>query len=90
MEFLEGIKIQKPKTMLYMTSAQNFVSDPAQIRKNLADQMVKPVKFWSGLLNIIRSGYKRFVDVGCGRVLKGFLEKSPAEVLDKDKILEKD
>lgn len=87
MRALDATKFSKPKTRLYLTSAQDFVSDPSEIKEHLGAQMLKPVRFWNSLLNIIKSGYRKLVDVGSGGVLKKFFESADAEVLDKDAIL---
>ncbi|MEM4263935.1 MAG: hypothetical protein QW666_03530 [Candidatus Woesearchaeota archaeon] len=91
MRALDATKFSIPKTKLYLMSAQDFVSDPVEIKEHLGVQMLKPVRFWSGLINIIKAGYRKLVDVGSGGVLKKFFENTPeAVVLDKDAILNPD
>jgi len=55
-------------------SAQPF-TDPAQIRKNLVDQLTAPVRWTQTIQNMIADGALLFTEIGPGKVLQGLVKK---------------
>ena len=47
----------------------NGVIDKNEIKKNLIDQMVSPVKWSDSVVNMINLGAKNFTEIGPGKVL---------------------
>ncbi len=50
-------------------------TDPAQIRKNLVDQLTAPVRWTQTVQNMITDGALLFTEIGPGKVLQGLVKK---------------
>lgn len=72
---LDKIEIQKPKFLSVTNVTGELVSEPAEIRYNLIQQVKKPVRWEECIQTILRNGVDCFVEVGPGKVLSGLIKK---------------
>ena len=49
--------------------------DPTKIKNLLIDQIEKPVRWRESIINIIKSGNKKFIEIGPGKVLSGLVKR---------------
>ena len=56
------------------------VIDKNEIKKNLIDQMVSPVKWSESVVNMINLGAKNFIEIGPSKVLSGLIRKVNRDV----------
>ncbi len=72
-ESLAAIEISPPKaTVLCSTTATPF----DDIRRRLAEALVRPVRWRQTLVELQRAGARRFVEVGPGKVLRGLVRRT--------------
>lgn len=65
-----------PSCPIYQNVDANPTSDPAQIRKNLIDQLTAPVRWTQTMLHMIGDGVTEIIEVGgTGKVLRGFVAR---------------
>lgn len=74
-ETIEMLGVTQPVCSLYMNVNGEAVSDIAQIKKQLIDQIVSPVLWEKTIHNMHSNGAELFIEVGCGKVLNGFCKK---------------
>jgi [acyl-carrier-protein] S-malonyltransferase len=65
----------QPICPVYQNVNASAVSDPAQIRKNLVDQLTAPVRWTQTMERMIADGASFFTEVGPGKVLQGLVKK---------------
>ncbi|MDQ3048532.1 MAG: ACP S-malonyltransferase [Bacteroidota bacterium] len=65
----------KPICPVYQNVTASAVSDPAQIQKNLIEQLTAPVKWTQTMHQMIADGASQFIEVGPGKVLQGLVKK---------------
>jgi [acyl-carrier-protein] S-malonyltransferase len=58
----------------------DYVQDGATARENLVRQVCAPVRWQESMERLIRDGYRRYVEVGPKRVLRGLLRQIDREV----------
>ena len=79
-EALGKVTIRAPRVPFVTNVTGDFVSDPAQIRAYLADQVCAPVLWEASMLRLVASGRTRFLEPGPGEVLSGLLRKIAKDV----------
>ena len=79
-EFINSIEFHEPICPIFQNVTGNGVSDKNEIKKNLIDQMVSPVKWSDSVVNMINLGAKNFTEIGPGKVLCGLIRKINREV----------
>ncbi len=77
---IEKIEVKRPSVPVVANVSAEPVSDPAQIKKLLADQITMPVLWHPSTERMYREGVKGFVEIGPGRVLQGLLKRSFKDV----------
>ena len=50
-------------------------NDPDNIRKLLINQIEKPVRWRESIINMIKLGNKKFIEIGPGKVLSGLVKR---------------
>jgi [acyl-carrier-protein] S-malonyltransferase len=75
-EGLENLSIQKPVCPLYSNYTAEPTTDPEQIRSNLLNQLLNPVRWTQTLQNMQSNGASNFVEVGPGKVLQGLVKRT--------------
>ncbi len=81
-EIIQKMKFNKPSIPVYSnTTGKAHASDPEQIRKNLVDHILNPVRFKDEIEAIYNEGGRIFVEIGPKNVLtnlvKNILEGKP-------------
>lgn len=73
--FIEKIKFKVPKLAFYQNVTSDKTYDILNIKKNLVDQLITPVR-WTKLINkMVADGATEFIEVGSGNILKGLIKK---------------
>jgi [acyl-carrier-protein] S-malonyltransferase len=65
----------KPVCPVYQNVNAMPVTEPAEIKRNLIDQLTAPVRWTQTMENMIADGATHFVEVGPGKVLQGLVKK---------------
>ena len=74
---LERVEVREPRvTVLSAVTAEPF----DDVRRRLAEALVKPVRWRETMLELHRRGAERFVEVGPGRVLTGLAKRTLSDV----------
>lgn len=75
-EQLENLEISTPVCPIYSNYTAKPTTDPEEIRSNLLDQLLNPVRWTQTLLNMMEDGATSFVEVGPGKVLQGLVKRT--------------
>jgi [acyl-carrier-protein] S-malonyltransferase len=78
-EALMTVKMQAPAVPLIANVVAGPVSDPAEIRKRLVEQVTGTVRWRECVGYMAGHGVKLFCEVGAGKVLTGLLKKNAPE-----------
>ncbi len=73
---LDGIKFNPPQVTVVQNVTGRPVSNPAEIKENLAKQLVSSVLWVDTLLWAHQNGITRFVEIGPGKVLTGLAKQT--------------
>ena len=73
---LEGLNISTPKCPIYSNYTAQPTTDVEEIRSNLLNQLLNPVRWTQTLENMIANGADSFVEVGPGKVLQGLVKRT--------------
>ncbi len=82
-EFIDTIEFNNPVCPIFQNVTAKAVTDKNEIKTNLIDQMVSPVKWSESIVNMINVGAKKFIEIGPGKVLCGLIRK-----INKDIVVE--
>ena len=77
---IEKIEVKIPSVPVVANVNAEPVSDPAQIKKLLVDQITMPVLWHQSTERMYREGVRSFVEIGPGKVLQGLLKRSFKDV----------
>ncbi|NNE43272.1 MAG: ACP S-malonyltransferase [Gemmatimonadetes bacterium] len=72
-EFLETIEIRDARIPVVSNVTAQPVTDAAEIRKNLVDQMTSPVRWAESMQHLVAAGSLEYYELGAGKVLRGLL-----------------
>ncbi|MFY0684615.1 MAG: ACP S-malonyltransferase [Balneola sp.] len=75
-ESLENLEIKVPTCPIYSNFTAKPTSDVNEIRSNLLDQLMNPVRWTQTLQNMLANGATSFVEVGPGKVLQGLVKRT--------------
>ena len=78
-EALMGVTMHAPSVPLIANVVAGLVSDPAEIRKRLVEQVTGTVRWRECVGFMAANGIKLFCEVGTGKVLTGLLKKNAPE-----------
>lgn len=73
---LESLKIKIPFCPIYSNFTAKPTTDTEEIRSNLLDQLLNPVRWTQTLHNMMKDGVTSFVEVGPGKVLQGLVKRT--------------
>ena len=79
-EFINSIQFHEPTCPIFQNVTGKGVIDKNEIKKNLIDQMVSPVKWSESVVNMINLGAKNFIEIGPSKVLCGLIRKVNRDV----------
>ena len=72
---IEATEFHTPLCPVVQNSVAKAVSDPAEIKQNLIDQLTAPVKWTQSVQQMIASGVTDYVECGPGKTLQGPVKK---------------
>lgn len=72
---IEATEFHAPLCPVVQNSVAKAVSDPAEIKQNLIDQLTAPVKWTQSVQQMIASGVTDYVECGPGKTLQGLVKK---------------
>ena len=64
-----------PNNMIISNVTAEPSNDPDNIRKLLINQIEKPVRWRESIINMIKLGNKKFIEIGPGKVLSGLVKR---------------
>ncbi len=72
---LSQTKFDVPNNMIVSNVTAEPSNDPDNIRKLLINQIEKPVRWRESIINMIKLGNKKFIEIGPGKVLSGLVKR---------------
>lgn len=73
---LESLEIKAPNCPIYSNYTGESTTDPEEIRSNLLNQLLNPVRWTQTLINMMEHEVTSFVEVGPGKVLQGLVKRT--------------
>ncbi len=73
---LENLIIKTPTCPIYSNYTAKPTTDIEEIKSNLLNQLLNPVRWTQTLLNMMENGASSFVEVGPGKVLQGLVKRT--------------
>lgn len=73
---LEALEITEPACPIYSNYTALPTTDIEEIRSNLLNQLLNPVRWTQTLKHMLGNGASSFVEVGPGRVLQGLVKRT--------------
>lgn len=70
----------QPACPVYQNVTAMPVTDPEEIKRNLAAQLTAPVKWTQTMIKMMENGASSFTEVGPGKVLQGLIKKVNREM----------
>ncbi|MDZ7715396.1 MAG: ACP S-malonyltransferase [Balneolaceae bacterium] len=77
---LESLDVSKPSCPIYSNYTAEPTIDPQEIKSNVLDQLLNPVRWTQTLQNMSKNGAESFVEVGPGKVLQGLVKRTLNDV----------
>lgn len=75
-EELENLAVSTPNCPLYSNFKAKPTTDPEEIRSNLLNQLLNPVRWTQTIQSMIENGATSFIEVGPGKVLQGLVKRT--------------
>jgi [acyl-carrier-protein] S-malonyltransferase len=75
-EELENLAVSTPNCPLYSNFKAQPTTDPEEIRSNLLNQLLNPVRWTQTIQSMIENGATSFIEVGPGKVLQGLVKRT--------------
>lgn len=79
-ESLEALDISAPEFPIYSNYTAEPTTDPDEIRSNVLNQLLNPVRWTQTLQHMHQNGADHFVEVGPGKVLQGLVKRTLEDV----------
>ena len=80
-EFINTIEFNNPICPIFQNVTAKAVTDKNEIKTNLIDQMVSPVRWSESIVNMINLGAQKFTEIGPGKVLCGLIRKINRDIV---------
>lgn len=77
---LEDLEINEPICPIYSNYTAKATTDVEEIRSNVLNQLLNPVKWTQTMTNMKEDGAESFVEVGPGKVLQGLVKRTLKDV----------
>ena len=78
---IEATIFNKASCPVYQNVVGRAITDPAEIKQNLIDQLTGAVRWTQSVQAMIADGATRFTEVGPGKVLQGLVQKINKEMI---------
>ena len=75
-EKLNELTFSDPSCFVYSNFTAKHSKDPDELKENLLNQLVNPVRWTETLLNMENDGAYSFIEVGSGNVLQGLVKRT--------------
>jgi [acyl-carrier-protein] S-malonyltransferase len=72
---LAGVNINAPKAPLVSNVLASAITDPAEIRKRLVEQVTGTVRWRESVTYMAQHGVTHFLEIGAGKVLSGLVKR---------------
>jgi len=79
-EALTSVEVQPPRVPVISNVTARPHEDPESIRSRLVEQVTAPVLWEASMRHLLSQGFTRFVELGPGTVLSGFLRRIQKDV----------
>lgn len=85
---IDTAEIKSSEIDFVMNVPGDYVRESAEIKHNLIKQVTRPVRWEQGVRRMNKNGIMRFIEIGPGKTLSGFLKRieGPAIALSLEKI----
>ena len=77
---LEDLEINEPTCPIYSNYTAEATTDVEEIRSNVLNQLLNPVRWTQTMINMKNDGAESFVEVGPGKVLQGLVKRTLKDV----------
>ncbi len=78
---IEAVSVNTPVCPVYQNVVAKAVTEPAEIKQNLIEQLTGAVRWTQSVQAMIADGATNFTEFGPGKVLQGLVQKVNKEVL---------
>jgi [acyl-carrier-protein] S-malonyltransferase len=78
---IEQTTFNTPSCPVYQNVVAKAVSNPAEIKQNLIDQLTGAVKWTQSVQAMVADGATNFTECGPGKVLQGLIQKIHKEAV---------
>lgn len=75
-EKLNDVDFSSPSCPVYSNYTAMATTDPEEIKSNLLEQLLNPVRWTQTLLNMHQDGATEFIEMGPGKVLQGLVKRT--------------
>ncbi|MEX0685597.1 MAG: ACP S-malonyltransferase [Balneolales bacterium] len=79
-ESLKTMDFKEPDCPVYSNYTGNATSDPEELRSNLLNQLLNPVRWTQTMINMKNDGATLMIEVGPGKVLQGLAKRTVKEL----------
>ncbi len=74
--FIRGLKMDEPNKRIYMNATGTLTEHSTDIKDNLVNQLIKPVRFHQILDTLFADDYNLFIEVGPGNTLSKMVKRA--------------
>ncbi len=85
---IEKIEFKTSVCPVYQNVTANPVRNPDEIKKNLINQLIAPVKWEQSINQMIKDGGTEFIEVGPNKILQGLIKKINRNVIAQSTYLD--
>lgn len=75
-EELAALEVNEPVCPVYSNYTAEPTTDPGEIRENVLNQLLNPVRWTQTLQNMHQNGAEKFIETGPGKVLQGLVKRT--------------
>jgi [acyl-carrier-protein] S-malonyltransferase len=79
-EMVANMQLRDPEVPIVANIGGQVLSSAEEIRKELAEQVCRPVEWTRSVLEMINGGGRTFVEIGPGHALSGLIRRISSEV----------
>ncbi len=79
---LEGLAVQAPALPVISNVTARPHGQPEEVRRLLAEQVISPVRWEDSIRYLLAQGFTRFVELGPGTALSGFVKRIDRTAVD--------